>query len=150
MIEGITHSPTGAIHLSVSLLAMASGLYVFLNPKGTAKHKAIGYVYVASMILVNATALMIYHLTNRFNALHFFAIVGLLTVLAGVAPAMLKKPRVSWASLHYQFMSWSYVGLISAFGAELSVRLPKKPFWAMVGISSAAISAIGGVIIFLT
>ncbi len=31
MIEGATHSCTGTFHLSVSILSIFSGLYVFLN-----------------------------------------------------------------------------------------------------------------------
>lgn len=58
----LTSGLTGTFHLIVSIIAMISGMMVLCRPKGTKRHKQVGYIYVVAMLLVNLTAFMIYRL----------------------------------------------------------------------------------------
>lgn len=148
MFRNFVSGEIGLIHLVFSILAIIFGSYILFTEKGTKIHRKVGYAYVVSMLVVNLTALLIYRLTGRFGIFHFFALWGLLSVLAGVLAAFFRRPVKSWLVLHYYFMYWSVIGLYAAFAAELSVRLPKAPFWGTVGISSGLISIIGTIAYF--
>ena len=81
------------IHVSTGLTALASGVVIFFNIKGTRFHRILGYIYVLSMVALNATALMIYRLFGHFGPFHVLAVFSLLTVAAGFVPAYRKKPQ---------------------------------------------------------
>ena len=138
----LTSGLTGTIHLIVSIIAMISGMMVLCRPKGTKGHKQVGYLYVVAMLLVNLTAFMIYRLFGGFGIFHFFAIVSLLTLLAGMYPILTRKGR-HYIFKHFNYMYWSVVGLYCAFCAELLTRIPLffslqnswKLFSFLVGIS---------------
>lgn len=121
VIHGL--DPIGAVHLLLGLLAVTLGLAVVVMRKGTGAHRRAGLFYAAVMVLLNATALMIYDLFGRFGPFHALALVSLATVTAGVVPVWLRRPR-GWLELHARFMSWSYAGLIAAFFAEIGTRVP--------------------------
>ncbi len=64
-METIVSGTIGQIHLTFSVIALITGLFVLTTTKGTKRHKQIGYVYFISMITLNITAFMIYrHLTG--------------------------------------------------------------------------------------
>jgi uncharacterized membrane protein len=45
-------------------------------------------------------------------------------------------------------MYYSVLGLYAAFASELSVRIPEKPFYTMVGIATGIIFILGSIFIF--
>ncbi len=137
----------GWFHLITSILAMLAGAYVLLEPKGTQRHIRVGYVYVVSMILVCGSALGIYNLTGRFGLFHVFAFVGFATLVAGMVPLFLKNIRREYKAFHLWFMYYSVLGLYAAFASELSVRIPEKPFYTMVGIATGSIFILGSAFI---
>lgn len=142
----ITHSLTGSVHLIAALIAMLTGAIVLLRPKGTRWHKRIGYVYIASMMVLNATALSIYHLSGSFVIFHFFAFVSLGSIVGGMYPAI--RRTSGWLEYHYEFMGWSVIGLYAAFFAETSVRFfIFEYFWVVTTISSILTIAIGAFIL---
>ena len=141
------HSQLGFIHTFAAVSAMVLGAFVFLGRKGTRIHKLIGYGYAICMAAMIVTAFCIYRLTGRFNFLHFFAIVSTLTLAGALVPVMIRRPQNSWLRLHYRLASWSYVGLLGAAAAEISIRLPKAPFWGAVFAGSAVVSVLGGCVI---
>ncbi|GJQ34118.1 MAG: hypothetical protein JETCAE01_01280 [Anaerolineaceae bacterium] len=55
-----------------------------------------------------------------------------MTLLAGIIPAFLRYPRKGWLGMHYEFMNWSYVGLVAVVVSEVLTRLPSSPFWGAV------------------
>src|ERR1043166_546846 len=118
----MTLSTLGAAHYAAALAALALGLVVLVERKGTASHRVIGCGYVAAMILLNVTALGVYRLTGRFGPFHALALVSLATVIAGVA--IVWRRRANWLRRHYYFMAWSYVGLLAAACAEAVTRAP--------------------------
>ena len=114
----------GITHTIFGLVALVSGLVVFLTRKGTGNHRTVGYVYVGSMLALNGGAFLIYRLYGRFGPFHVAAVISLATLAAGFVPLLLRRPAGRWLSYHYGFMSWSYVGLLAAAVAEVAVRVP--------------------------
>ena len=146
MLLSIVHSPTGLLHLAVSCLAMIFGALILFLHKGTQLHKRIGYAYTVCMILVNATAFMIYHLWGRFGIFHWFAVLSLFSLSMGMLPLFLVKNRPKALKLHVNFMYWSVIGLYGAFVSEMMTRIPEVPFYNMVGVATGGVMLVGGIL----
>ncbi len=145
----------GLIHFVVSILALIFGTWVLVVRKGTETHRKVGYLYAISMVLVIATALMIYRLFGTFGVFHFAAIASGVTLAGGMIPVFLRRPKNSWLGLHFSFMYWSVFGLYAAFVAETATRLPvrtifdsPKMFFTTVIISTLATMLVGQIIFF--
>ena len=134
-------------HLGTAISALVFGLCVVLARKGTRRHKQLGYAYFFSMLGLNISALFIYQLTGHFGPFHGAALASLTTLIAGFIPAFLHFPRGRWLEFHYEFMNWSYVGLIAAGVSEAATRLPSAPFWPAVAASMIAVFLFGGILI---
>jgi len=139
--------PFGLVHTLLGVAALLLGLAVLLRGKGTGVHRRIGQAYVLSMLLLNATALMIYDLTGRFGPFHVASLVSLATVGAGFAPVYVRRPRATWMHLHAMFMCWSYVGLLSAFASEIATRVPGIRFGSAVVAATVPVVAGGAMLI---
>jgi uncharacterized membrane protein len=123
----------GWIHTVAASTALVAGAAVLLTRKGTRRHRQLGWTYVVSMLLLNGTALLIYRLFGRFGPFHAGAIFSFITVVAGTAAALgvrrarARRDPVARARAlerHYQWMTWSYVGLAAAAVSETATRLP--------------------------
>ena len=132
-------------HIVSAVSALIFGVCVLFARKGTRLHKQLGYAYFFNMLGLNITALFIYQLTGHFGPFHGAALASLLTLLAGFIPAYLHLPHGRWLEFHYEFMSWSYVGLIAAGVSEVATRLPSAPFWPAVVASMFAVFLLGGI-----
>lgn len=141
----IIYSTTGLIHFIAAIVALVTGTAVLIIKKGTKNHKTTGYVYTGSMLVVNITAFMIYRLFGGFGIFHIAAFVSLLTVAAGMVPALFRKPKGSWLTLHVSFMYWSVMGLYAAFVSEILTRIPSSPFFGTIGIVTALIMLLAGI-----
>lgn len=139
------HDSIGFIHLISACLALVTGTMVLTMEKGTKKHIKVGYIYAVSMVVVVATAFMIYRLFGGWGIFHWAAVVSGLTLLAGMIPVILRKPKNNWLDLHFSFMYWSVLGLYMAFVSEMSTRIPETPFFSMVAIATGCIGIIGGI-----
>jgi uncharacterized membrane protein len=117
-------SSFGAAHVAAAMAALVLGTMVIGVAKGTPFHRLLGAGYVAAMIIVNLSALAIYRLTGHFEAFHALALLSLALLARGIAAALARRP--GWLSIHYQFMAWSYVGLLAAAASEIIVRLGAK------------------------
>lgn len=135
-------STIGYLHLLFSIISMITGLIVILNTKGTKFHKRVGYVYVVNMLLLNISSFFISNF-NGFSIFHFFAIVSLITILAGMYPVL--KRSKNWLQKHYYFMAWSVVGLYCAFWSEVGTRFVKnmQDFWWAVAIATFLTAFLG-------
>ena len=135
-------STIGYLHLLFSVISMITGLIVILNTKGTKFHKRVGYVYVVNMLLLNISSFFISNF-NGFSIFHFFAIVSLITILAGMYPVL--KRSKNWLQKHYYFMAWSVVGLYCAFWSEVGTRFVKnmQDFWWAVAIATFLTAFLG-------
>ncbi|MBU2903144.1 DUF2306 domain-containing protein [Maribacter dokdonensis] len=145
-MENIVGDEIGLIHLISSCLALIFGTYILVAKKGTKLHIKIGYLYVISMGILICTAFMIYRLFNGWGIFHYTTLVSLISIVLGMVPIWTKKPKNNWKYLHFTFMYWSVIGLYAAFAAETLVRIPKSPFYGMVGLATGGIMLIGGII----
>lgn len=119
----ILHSFTSVVHLAAALTAMLTGTAVLLLPKGTAKHRRLGWVYVVSMAVLLITAFRIYALFGRFGIIHWGAVGSALTLLLGLLPIALRASLPSWLRWHYIGMGASVTGLYAAFLVESTYRI---------------------------
>lgn len=147
-------SAIGWLHLIASILALIFGTWVLITSKGTRAHRRVGYLYTVSMILLIATAFLIYRLFGRFGLFHVAAVVSAVTLAGGMIPAVLRRPK-GWLGLHFSFMYWSVFGLYAAFVAELAVRLPvrtmftsARTFFTTVIVSTLVTMGVGQIIFF--
>lgn len=154
----------GMIHTVAAVGALVAGAAVLLTRKGTRRHRQLGWTYVVSMLLLNATALMIYRLFGRFGPFHAGAIFSFVTVVAGTAAALgARRARTSRDTVararamerHYQWMTWSYVGLAAAAVSEIATRMPAlrpRPgqgmaFGITVAVATIVVVAVGALLI---
>ena len=135
------------LHIATATIAIVTGLLVLLQVKGTRRHQRLGTVYAASMVTLNVSSFFIFRLTGEFSAFHVAAFLSLATVIAGFLPVYWRRPVDGWLELHFQFMAWSYIGLLAATASEIAVRIPKSPFWWAVIVSSAVIIMAGALIL---
>ena len=136
-----------AFHIGAAVSALIFGMCVLLTRKGMRLHKQWGYAYFINMLGLNISALFIYQLTGHFGPFHGAALASLFTLILGFIPAYLHFPRGRWLEFHYEFMNWSYLGLIAAGISEAATRLPSAPFWPAVMASMFAVFLIGGTLI---
>jgi uncharacterized membrane protein len=137
----------GLVHSLFGIAALLLGLLVLLCRKGTRYHRRIGQGYVLAMVLLNATALMIYDLYGRFGPFHVAALVSRATVVGGFIPAYLQRPRATWMRHHAAAMCWSYIGLLAAFVSEIATRVPGVRFgWGVVA-ATIGVVAVGAVLV---
>ena len=155
MFGNLVSNEIGLVHLIVSIFALIFGTWVLAARKGTRTHRRTGYAYTVSMLLLLATAFMIYRLFGRFGVFHIAAIVSTVTLLGGMIPVIRRKPKNSWLNLHFSFMYWSVFGLYAAFVAEMAVRLPIRTaftslqtFFTIVIVSTLATMLVGQIIFF--
>ena len=145
-MENLVGDTTGLIHLISSCSALLFGTLVLMLKKGTKLHVKMGYIYLISMGVLILTALMIYRLFNSWGIFHYATLFSLLTIILGMLPIWTKKPTNTWKFRHFSFMYWSVIGLYSAFGAEILTRIPRAPFFGMVGLATVLILLIGGIL----
>ena len=141
MIEHLQGHSLGLVHLLMALAAILFGAAVIFSRKGTRKHRWMGRGYVAMMLGLNCTALLIYELYGRFGPFHWMILVSLATVIAGFLPTWRKAP--GWIYRHAYLMAWSYIGLMAAAVAEVASRVPGWSFGPSVVISSVVIIVTG-------
>lgn len=138
----LVSSPVGLVHLIAAVFSLLFGTAVLWMKKGTTLHKKMGYIYLFSMLLMNATAFGIYRLFGGFGLFHFAALLSLFSLFGGMYPAF--KRKSGWELQHLEVMLWSVVGLYAAFAAEIFTRFfPAAYFFWAVGISGGLISTFG-------
>ena len=158
-------NPLGLFHLVTAIVALAAGAAVLLSTKGTRRHRQMGWTFVLAMVAMNGSALLIYRLFGGFGPFHVFALISLASVIAGtVAAIRARRARIArdltrrskLVSLHYQLMTWSYVGLCAAAVSEIATRVPAfryapgagATFGIVVGVATIAVMAVGARLIF--
>ncbi len=154
-LDALYADSVGLIHLLASVIALVSGTGVLFLTKGTRTHKRIGYIYTVAMTVLLVTAFSIYRLFGGWGIFHWLAVLSTVTLLGGLIPILIKRPRVGHIALHFSFMYWSVMGLYAAFMAETMVRLPrtdlifenKEPsagFFYMTGLAVAITMGLAG------
>lgn len=143
-------STIGLVHTVFSVIALIAGTAVVTMRKGTRWHRTLGHVYLTSMLALNISALFIYRLFGRFGPFHSLAISSLILLAVGMIPVFTRRPKKSWLKWHAAAISGSYVGLVAAFFAEITSRLPgtEQSFGLVVTVTSIIINVVGFYIIF--
>jgi hypothetical protein len=141
----------GAIHGVLALSGIVVGLIQLLRPKRGAGHRARGYAFVYAMLIADGAAMLIFQFTGRLNILHFGAMANMTCIVLGIVP-LLRSPRpANWKLQHYYFISWSYVGLLSAAATQLMQRTmhltSQAQAWMVIAVASIVVTAIGFVLI---
>ncbi|MEL6122114.1 MAG: DUF2306 domain-containing protein [Bacteroidota bacterium] len=117
------------VHTLFSVLALLSGLVVFFLPKGTMRHKQIGYTYVVSMFALIITSFWIFDLFAGFGVFHAMSIVSLVTLIIALYFPLFGRSGELWFIAHYIWMGYSYVGLVMAAGSHLFEYFPDWSPW---------------------
>ena len=120
----IVYSILGLFHSACGILALCSGQRFFCRSKGTQMHIWCGWAYAISMSCLNFSAFAIYNLTGGFNIFHMLAGISLAMLGIGLAQVLGRRRWRKWLWRHYQYMAWSYVGLLAATCNEAFVRIP--------------------------
>ena len=136
-------SSIGLIHTVFAVLALVTGAVIVFAEKGSRFHRRTGWVYVASMVAMNGTGLVIFRLFGGFGPFHVAALLSLATVIAGLVPVIRHRPVHGWLERHYTFMAYSYVGLVAAAASEIGTRMPGSVFWWAVLLATLAVIAVG-------
>jgi uncharacterized membrane protein len=137
----LMQSSTGVIHLAATLLAAGTGTYCLLAPKGTRRHRALGWAYTGSMALGLTTAFGIYTLFGRFGLVHWGAVGSALALLVGTASVALRARLRHWRQGHYLGMGASVLSLYAALAGESIYRLVPATYfwWSTVGPASVVL-----------
>lgn len=137
----------GIFHSACGVLALALGARIFLAAKGTTAHAWMGRTYVGAMLGLNLSAFGIYHLTGGFNLFHLLAGLSLATLAVGWLQVLNRRRWRKWLWRHYQYMSWSYVGLVAATSNEAFVRLAPLKRLTAETTSALPLIALAGILV---
>ena len=135
----------GAAHYIFALCSLALGGLILLLPKATRVHIWLGRIYIGSMFGVNLSGLGIYHLTGRVNIFHVLAVINLLIIGGGTLQIVYRRRIRNWLWRHYQYMTWSYVALLTAAGNEALSRI--APLQQFVARTTSALPLIWSLIV---
>jgi uncharacterized membrane protein len=82
-------SPAKQIHAFAAMSAFALGVFQLAAPKGTLPGRTLGWIWVASMLVVSITALFIHQirLWGPWNPIHLLAIFTLVMLPIAVVAA---------------------------------------------------------------
>src|SRR5262245_51185800 len=101
------------IHLVASVAAIIVGAMVLVRPKGTAVHRALGFVYVGATFAYCGSSFFMYPSTGRPTLFHLISIQNLVLVSCGVSMPRFLRPRFrGWYAWHLRLMSYSYIALV--------------------------------------
>lgn len=147
-MNSLVHSPLGGFHLTAAMLSVLLGTYILFSRKGSRRHTVAGYAYSSAMFAANLSAFGLYGLFGHFGPFHFAAIISLLTLIAGIIPAIFRRSKGCWLRRHMYWMHYSVFGLYAAFVSEVVTRIPSGiPFFWSVGLGTAVVMYSGARII---
>lgn len=114
------------LHVCAAVLALVVGAVILLLPKGTSFHRALGWTWVASMIVVTVTSvLMVADLRNGINPLHVFTAITVLALWGGLTGIRRGNVR-----RHAGSMVGLYIGGLIVAGAFAFI--PGRLMWQVV------------------
>lgn len=113
MPDGEKDQRMTTIHVIACVAAIIVGAMVIMRPKGTAAHRALGFVYVVATFAYCGSAFFMYPSTGRLTPFHLISIQNLVLVSFGVSlPRFLRHRLRTWYAWHLRLMLYSYVALV--------------------------------------
>jgi uncharacterized membrane protein len=156
-------NPWLIVHIIAVTLAVPVGAAIFAMPKGTARHRTMGYAYFALMIVGNLSIMPVEARImpfgeSGFGIFHAIALLSLFSLtMGGLAMARWIKTRDPEALRSHQInLGFSYLGLIMALASEVlvnrnlgisTVSTPTQ-FWTMMAAVNIILYIGGSVLIF--
>ena len=114
------------VHVACAVAALVVGAIIFLLPKGTGFHRALGWTWVSSMIVVAATSVaMIADFRNGVNALHIFTVLTVVSLWAGLAGIRRGDVRTHAGSMVGLYIGGLIIAGITAF-------IPGRTMWQVI------------------
>ncbi|MEM0961659.1 MAG: DUF2306 domain-containing protein [Bacteroidota bacterium] len=113
-------SLSAVVHTLLGVVALVTGATVLVRRKGDRMHRLVGRVYAVTMATLCLLSFGLRDTTPMFagyGPFHVAAVISLVTVTAGVVVAWRRRP--GWLEGHYQWMTWSYIGLVMATGGHV-------------------------------
>lgn len=114
-------TPSTQLHVGAGVLAVLLGLLQLASPKGTLRHRALGYAWLATMAALCASALV---MKERFGLLQILALVVL--GLMGRAIVLIRRKDVAG---HAHLMRMLVLG--ATVGVGLFTALPGRVTWSL-------------------
>jgi uncharacterized membrane protein len=118
-------APAIPFHAFAAMAAFALGLVQFAAPKGTLPHRALGWVWVALMLVVAISSLWIHQirLLGPFSPIHLLSVFSLVML-----PLAVWKAHTHQVAAHRRIMISLFLGalLIAGLLALLPGRLMHK------------------------
>jgi uncharacterized membrane protein len=149
--------PLIAIHFAAALVALPLGAVQLGAPKGTAAHRAGGYVYAVAMLVANGSALLTWP-DRTFLFFYILALVSLVTLVSGMGSLALwfRTGEQRHLKRHKIDMGFSWLGLFMAGVSQFLVNprfgispgMEPLQFWGVFAAINIALYAAGSWWIF--
>jgi uncharacterized membrane protein len=153
-------NPFLLVHTITATLALPVGAALFLMTKGTRRHRAVGFGYIALMLVANLSIMPVEARIapiggTGMGIFHILAFVSLASLSAGIYAMVrwLQTKNPESMRSHQINMAFSYLGLVMAFASELLVNrnLGLSPvnnwtqFWTLLAVVNIGLY-VGGTI----
>lgn len=117
--------PALIIHLATAIPAVPLGAYVLLARKGGARHRLLGKLWLALMLVTAIAALFLRQVNHgQLSWIHAFVLLNLVSV-----PRVYLSARRGDLAKHRAIIAWFYIG--SGLLAGFAAFLPHRTMWWM-------------------
>lgn len=136
------------IHTLFGVAALIAGAWNLAAIKGTRRHRAVGWIYVGSMVGLLLTSFAIFELFGGFGPYHVMSLVSGGALALAVYFPLRRERYQRWMIHHYMWVGYSYVGLVMATGSHLfEYGPPGWPSWARAVLYWVVPYVVGSVLI---
>jgi uncharacterized membrane protein len=97
------------VHAVAATIALPLGGYVLWARKGNARHKLLGRIWAAAMLIIAISSFWLRSLSGGFSFIHLLSILTLVSIPLGIWHA-----RQGKVQLHLRTMRGVYIGLVVA------------------------------------
>ncbi len=115
------------LHLALASAALVLGAAILAGPKGSLRHRFLGWSYCAAMLGAALTGLLVTFEYGRLSPFVVFSLIILVSVPAGLWAIWRVVARRQRGLLegHATAMVWSYAGLLLALGSQIALPAAK-------------------------
>ena len=114
-----------AVHVAAALLAVCLGAAILSLPKGTARHKAMGRVWVAAMAVVAVGSFWLEGIAEGggFSAIHILSAVTVVSLAYGIAAIRRGRVRAHRTAMTMTFVGLTVAGVFTLMPGRMLGRL---------------------------